>query len=123
MQIIHFILFFVFVALCIFHRLILNLIGDYLNKPKSTLIYAQVVAKQDRDVGWHGRVWAPILAVYRVTFEFEDRTSIQLRVSGKAYKSLRIDEQGVLAYVDKTAYGNDRFRKFHADKTLEEINH
>ena len=117
MQVIYFILFFVFIALIILHRRIFNFISDRLNIPKSNLSCAQVVAKQDRDVGWHGSSIRPYFHVYRITFEFEDLKSIQLKVSGRVYNSLSVGSKGVLDYT------GDRFRKFHAGKTLEEINH
>ena len=101
------------------------------NISKAISVEATVAAKQDRDEGWHGRGGdegvgrsagmiptariMPIRPVYRITFEFAERQSVQLQVSGKVYKSLSVGSKGVLVYSYKT------FRKFHVDKTLAEI--
>ena len=107
-DIVQVILFFALVALIFVHRPILKIISHRLNIPKASSAHATVVAKQDRDAGWHGRI-RPILPVYRITFEFEDRTSVQLRVPEKAYDSLSIGSTGVLVYY------LDSFRKFQVE--------
>jgi len=83
-----------------------------------TMIYAKVVAKQDRDVGWAGltlRLQATIQPVYRITFEFGNRQSVQLQVKRKDYESVSIGSKGVLVY------DVNEFRAFHVDKKIPDI--
>ena len=82
------------------------------------MVYAKVVAKQDRDVGWMGaplRLQATIQPVYRITFEFGDRRSVQLQVKRKAYESVSVGSRGVLVY------DVNEFRAFHVGKKIPDI--
>jgi len=82
------------------------------------MIYATVVAKQDSHTGWLGlkpRWHGAIRPVYRVTFEFGNRRSVQLQVPKKTYEGVSIGSRGVLVY-DVTD-----FRAFHVDKKIPDI--
>jgi hypothetical protein len=105
------------IVLCGLHTRIIDFIYDRFNILSGSLVNAKVVAKQDRDTGWHGtnvvlhRGYFP--NIYRITFEFENLKSVQLEVSRKIYNSLSIGSRGILAY------NVNEFKKFHVGKTLE----
>jgi hypothetical protein len=106
------------IALIICRRRILKYIGYCLNIPRATVKEAVVAAKQDRDTGWAGLrpgLNALVLPVYRITFEFADRTSLQFIVSKSVYNMFGVGNRGVLLYYD------NNFRKFYTNKTLAEI--
>ena len=88
-------------------------IGDLLNIPKSQFIDAKIILKE-QGIPMRGQLKL-INNDYRIVFEIEDAKTIILTVSPKVYESLGEGGQGVLEY------SGSRFRKFHIDKTLEEI--
>jgi len=96
------------IAVLIFRKRIL----DVLNIPRSKIDYAVVLTKQD---GIYGVDLFMVLEGNRVTFEFKDHTSVNLKVPRKAFDNVRIGSRGVLLY------SGDRFRGFHVDKKITNI--
>jgi len=88
---------------------------DILNIPRSKLSYAKVIAKENmRDFAGAYR-YRNLTNSYKVTFEVDNSKTIIFPVSLKEYESLSDGSRGVLVYT------NSRFRGFHTDKKIPDI--